>query len=178
MPELDCSSWAAWPKEAHRARREDARAAQRLPSRGVKHCFCGCGRRIPRFPLDLRGLNERGRLISERLAWALGLGVAPAPGASASGAHSAVEAGANRASWADEGAAHIAQLRDAMHGVRNADSISETTSDRWQTEGLYLEYLAVSKNGHPSISAWLEDHPDAGRELARSVPDAPSGHEG
>jgi len=32
-------------------------------------CFCGCGRQVSRFPLGIRTINKRGRMISERLAW-------------------------------------------------------------------------------------------------------------
>jgi len=33
-------------------------------------CFCGCGRQISRFPLGIRTVNKRGRMVAERLAWA------------------------------------------------------------------------------------------------------------
>jgi len=138
--------------------------------RAVKHCFCRCGRTISRFPLDLRGMNERGRLMSERLAWALDLGIAPGPGASKTGHRSATDAGADRAEWAEEGFSHVAELRDAMHRVSNPDSLPEGPSERWLAERLYLESLAVSERALSSLSAWLEDHPGAGQELARSVP--------
>jgi hypothetical protein len=115
-------------------------------------------------------MNERGRLMSERLAWALDLGIAPAPGASNPRHRSATEAGADRAEWAEEGFSHVAELRDAMHGVSNPDSLPESPSERWLAEGLYLESRAVSERALSSMSAWLEDHPEAGQELARSAP--------
>jgi hypothetical protein len=98
------------------------------------------------FPLDLRGMNERGRAISERLAWALALGVAPSPDATEPRrANAATEAGADRAEWVDEGLAHVAELRDAVHGAVNPDSVPESLGRRWEAEGQYLELLAVSK---------------------------------
>jgi hypothetical protein len=57
-----------------------------------------------------------------------------------------------------------------MHGAVDPDSVPETPSERWQAEGLYLEFLATSQRGLPALSAWLEQHPNGGRELARSVP--------
>ena len=135
----------------------------------MKHCFCGCGRRIPRFPRDLRGMNKRGREISERLAWALDLAIAPAPGASAPRI-GAVQAGADRAQWAKEGFSHLAELRDAIHGARPSDSVPESPSERWLAEGQYLELIVASKSQLPPITAWLDAHPDAGRELVRRVP--------
>jgi len=113
-------------------------------------------------------MNERGRVISERLAWALDLGMAPTPDSAEPTAHSAVEAGADRAEWAAQGFAHVAELRDALHGALAPDSVPESPSARWQAEGEYIEFLAVSKRGLPPVSTWLEEHPDAGEELARS----------
>jgi hypothetical protein len=117
-------------------------------------------------------MNERGREMSERLAWAVDLGIVPTGrDSSAKTTHSAVEAGADPAEWVDEGLAHIAELRDAMHLAVAPDSVPESPIERWQAEGQYLEHLAVSKRGLPPLSAWLKDHPDLDRELARSAPD-------
>jgi hypothetical protein len=116
-------------------------------------------------------MNERGRAISERLAWALALGVAPSLDApEPRSAHAATEAGADRAEWVDEGLAHVTELRDAVHGAINPDSVPESLGRQWEAEGQYLEFLAVSKNELPSLSAWVEDHPDACQELARRAP--------
>jgi hypothetical protein len=113
--------------------------------------------------------------MSERLAWALDVGVAPPPVSSQQKGHSVVEAGTDRAGWAKDGFALIAELRDAMHGVADPDSLPETPSDRWEAEGQYLESLAVSKRRLPSLAAWLEDHPDAGTKLARRAPEPVEG---
>jgi hypothetical protein len=105
-------------------------------------------------------MNERGLEISERLAWALDLDIAPVPGASAPRV-GAVEAGADRAQWAKEGFSHLAELRDAIHGARPPDSVPESPSERWLAEGQYLELIVASKSQLPPISAWLDTHPDA-----------------
>ena len=97
-------------------------------------------------------MNERGRAMSERLAWALALGVAPKPGSTKPEASSVTEAGAARAEWAAEGFSHLAELRDALHGVSNPDAVSASLSERWEAEGLYLESLAVSERKLPSMS--------------------------
>ena len=107
--------------------------------------------------------------MSERLAWALDLGIAARPSSSKTHVHSAVEAGTDRAGWVEDGIAHIAELRDAMHGAVGHDSVPESPSGHWEAEGLYLETLAVSKKELPPLSAWLEEHPDAGKDLARSA---------
>ena len=118
-------------------------------------------------------MNERGRAISERLAWALALGVAPSPDSPEHRrAHAATEAGADRAEWVDEGLAHVAELRDAVHGAVNPDSVPESLGRQWEAEGQYLELLAVSKNRLPSLSDWVEQHSDACQELARRAPGA------
>ena len=118
-------------------------------------------------------MNERGRAISERLAWALALGVAPSLDApKPRSAHAATEAGADRAEWVGEGLAHVAELRDAVHGAVNPDSVPESLGRQWEAEGQYLEFLAVSKKGTPSLSDWVKQHSDACRELARRAPEA------
>jgi len=105
--------------------------------------------------------------MSDRLAWALDLNIASVPKDTEPTIHRAVEAGADRTEWMKEGFVLVAELRDAMHGVKDADSIPESPSERWQAEGQYLEFLAVSKSRLPPLSAWLKGHPEAGRELAR-----------
>jgi hypothetical protein len=36
-------------------------------------CFCGCGRKVPRFPLGVRSVNRRGRRIAKDVALIEGL---------------------------------------------------------------------------------------------------------
>jgi hypothetical protein len=36
----------------------------------MAECFCGCGRAVSRFPLGIRTINRRGKMVSERLEWA------------------------------------------------------------------------------------------------------------
>ena len=59
-----------------------------------------------------------------------------------------------------------------MHGAVNPDSVPESLGRQWEAEGQYLELLAVSKNGLPSLSDWVEQHSDACQELARRAPGA------
>ena len=84
--------------------------------------------------------------MSERLAWARDLGMAPAPDSSEWTDHSAVEAGADRAEWSEAGSSYIAELRDAMHGVLDPVSLGDGPAGRWEAEGHYLEFLPY-RNG-------------------------------
>lgn len=46
----------------------ECRRSDRENCRMARDCFCGCGRRIPKFPIGTRAMNTRGKQVSERLS--------------------------------------------------------------------------------------------------------------
>jgi hypothetical protein len=107
--------------------------------RDVRHCFCGCGRAVPRFPLGMRSINKRGLMVAERLEWARAIDVPLAT-----------------KTWYDQGEAALDELRSAMHGEADPRSLDESAVRHWQREGLIYEGFAV-KSGRPAINTWLRE---------------------
>jgi hypothetical protein len=107
----------------------------------VTECFCGCGRRVPRFPLGTRAINKRGRLIEQRLAWARD--VMPNLG--------------DAAAWAEHGDEILAGLSRTVHGEFNPRLLDEAESREWMAYGRSIEAVAV-RAGHPPIKKWLAHH--------------------
>ena len=116
-------------------------------------CFCGCGRRIGRFPLGTRSVNDRGKIVAERLAWAMALGKATGKG---------------EPEWFENGLAIIISLQQAMHGEINIRELDESYVRNWQMFGLEMEY-AVVQDGATPINRWLEEERKAGR-TGREIP--------
>jgi hypothetical protein len=67
-------------------------------SEAMAACFCGCGRRIGRFPLFVRSANNVGQDVAQRLAWAR-----------------AVIGEKLNPEWAAEGEDYLRAIRDALH---------------------------------------------------------------
>jgi hypothetical protein len=104
----------------------------------MKRCFCGCGRPVRRFPLGLRSINTRGRLVRERLDWARETCADLDP------------------EWARQGEAILLQLRAAVHQEIDIKQVHplEPEVRRWQREGRELERQARVA-GAPSLRQWL-----------------------
>jgi hypothetical protein len=127
-------------------------------------CFCGCGRSISRFPLGIRAINRRGKLVVERLEWArahVGEDGEP-PG---------------RPEWLASGDEIVVMLRAVVHGepdpeleeTQNAmlanrakpalDGL-EVRTRRWIEEGRAVEALVVPRGAMP-INRWLKQSREA-----------------
>jgi hypothetical protein len=107
----------------------------------AKACFCGCGRKVPRFPLGLRSMNTRGRLVSDRLAWfevVVGF-----DGMSE-----------NIREWVEEGYQLIGELRAAMHGSVDPRELESGPSSVWLKYGRWIDSCARAE-GVPSLDSWL-----------------------
>jgi hypothetical protein len=118
-------------------------------------CFCGCGRKISRFPLGNRSINDRGRLVAERLGWAkarLGDKIDP--------------------DWIALGVYHLTAIQTAMHGDLDPRQLDEDDVRRWQLTGAGLEALDVQRGGTP-INTWLSQERQAGRS-GRWMPGDPA----
>ena len=110
----------------------------------ARECFCGCGRDIPKFPLGMRAINKRGRLVDERLEW----------GKALFGTSTEFD------EWFGTGEAILGDLQAAMHGELNPRSLDEDEVRQWQVYGRNMERVAV-ENGLPGVNAWLraDDEP-------------------
>lgn len=114
-------------------------------------CFCGCGRKISRFPLGKRSVNKRGQLVAERLAWA-----------------KAMMGDELDEDWVALGTYHVTAIQMAMHGEADPRELDESEVRRWQMYGVEMETLAVQLGGTP-INIWLMHEQQAGR-TGREVP--------
>jgi hypothetical protein len=103
----------------------------------MPRCFCGCGRKVPRFPLFIRSANNLGQDVAERLSWA-----------------QAVMDDKLDAEWAAEGQAHLEALRDATHGITHPREVENSALSRWLGYGRQIEVLAIEV-GAPGINVWL-----------------------
>ncbi len=86
----------------------------------MKDCFCGCGRRVPRFPLGIRSINRRGAQVIARLE--------------------EIERRGGReheelAGWFAEGEDIATSLAAAVHGELDPRSLDEQAVREWQAEG-------------------------------------------
>jgi hypothetical protein len=104
----------------------------------MKQCFCGCGRTVTRFPLGLRSINTRGRLVRERLDWAKDCHNEP------------------DSPWAQQGETILLQLQAAVHGEIDPAQINplEPEVREWQRYGRALERDARDSCA-PSLHQWL-----------------------
>ena len=103
-----------------------------------KECFCGCGRRVPRFPLGIRSINTRGRQVVNRLdhnhAVLSAAGIIDLEG----------ETGPAVTDWFDEGQRIAEDLSLATHGELDPNLLDERSVRDWQARGRELERLALS----------------------------------
>lgn len=88
-------------------------------------CFCGCGKRIPKFPLGIRSINKRGQQVRDRLEWAAANGVTPASSPDLTG-------------WFEDGHEIAQLLAGAMHGQVDPMTLDERSIRAWQAEGRSL----------------------------------------
>src|SRR4051794_15571785 len=111
-----------------------------LPEHGAMaaDCFCGCGTRVPRFPLGMRSVNKRGELVLDRLQWARRvLGDEPPE---------------DFDTWYEEGEEIVNAIADAMHGDRDVRELDERAIRHWQEYGRSMERVARSL-GAPGVRA-------------------------
>jgi hypothetical protein len=101
-------------------------------------CFCGCGRKIGRFPLFMRSANNVGQSVSERLGWA-----------------KAVIGDRLDLGWVAEGDDHVLKISEALHGNMHPRDIQESAISHWLAYGREIEALAVRANAAPPIILWL-----------------------
>jgi hypothetical protein len=118
----------------------------------ASECFGGCGLTIPRFPLGLRSINKRGKLVSERLAWA----------------EAVADANQKSPEWVEDGRAILAELRGAMHGEIDPRMVEEARVRHWQEYGWGIE-IAAKEAGLPVINEWLPSHAVDARRVAAGV---------
>jgi hypothetical protein len=129
----------------------------------VKECFCGCGRRIGKFPLGQRSINKRGQLVAERLAYARAMRDRPKPDAIAEEAWAEIHHG--DPDWYEHGEEIIAGIRAAMHGEADARALDPDESGEWLAYGGNAELVEVQMLGSPPINSWLLD-PESQRLVA------------
>ena len=148
----------------------------------MKQCFCGCGRDIPCFPLGIRSINTRGRLVAERLDWGA--------------AHAEVLRGIvgveDVNGWLDHGSVCRAMLQTIVHrdvadelegndelerwplalAMRETDAVDlaqEQTGD-WLKSGRELEAIAIGIGLQP-LNRWLKQRPSTPIEELEPQPD-------
>ncbi len=93
----------------------------------AKECFCGCGRKIQKFPVGTRAINTRGKQVSERLAFV-------------DDEHPHLkEQNEGIAVWVKQGYAIRAELVAAMHGETDPGALQEGAIREWQAEGRHIE---------------------------------------
>ena len=127
-------------------------------------CFCGCGRKVSRFPLGIRTINKRGSLVTSRLAWAR-----------------AYEADTElfRPEFFADGEQLVALFRTTVHGEVSPD-VDDATVREWmfamggggawdfaEREKVALDFLEQKS------SAWMKlgrDIERLGVEHARTMP--------
>jgi hypothetical protein len=105
-------------------------------------CFCGCGRKIPKFPLGIRSINTRGKQVTERLAfvddWPHLKNESPEIG-----------------EWVVQGKAIVAELEAAVHGDSDPRVLEEGPIRDWQTQGRNIEGFI---NQHlAAFGKWAKD---------------------
>jgi hypothetical protein len=117
----------------------------------TEECFCGCGVSVPRFPLRMRSMNTRERLMVERLVWYQAIfGTQPVTD--------------NLDQWASDGWRMIrGELMPAMHGEIDLRSIDSKPSAQWLKYGRGIDRVAQA-NGFPTLNRWLKQNPEAVRE--------------
>jgi hypothetical protein len=135
----------------------------------MAECFCGCGRSVPRFPLGIRTINKRGKLVRERYDWAYAhvneegkhIGEFELPGEEGEG------------TWLDQGTTLMAILRTIVHGEvgneikdsvhaaefaareKSALDAAEAFSSDWLKKGHLVEHYAVQDAGAMPFGTWL-----------------------
>lgn len=109
----------------------------------AKECFCGCGRKISKFPLGMRSINTRGRLVSERLEFV-------------DGEHPHLkEENDEIAAWCRRGYAFREELIAAMHGETDPRSLEERPIRAWQAEGREIERYI--KERYAKLGRWMRE---------------------
>ena len=136
----------------------------------MTECFCGCGRKVPRFPLGIRTINKRGQLVAERYDWAY-------PHVNEEGKHIGefeVPGEEGEGTWLEHGATLIAMLRTIVHGevgeeIKDSAHVEELAARHksgldatqafasdWLKQGWSIEYFAVTEAGATPIGTWLK----------------------
>lgn len=100
----------------------------------AKECFCGCGRKVPRFPLGMRSINTRGRQVVERLE--RNRDVLDAAGILGRESDEI-------AHWFGEGDAIVRSLSAATHGELDPNLLDEPHVRQWQARGREIERRAL-----------------------------------
>jgi hypothetical protein len=101
-------------------------------------CFCGCGTPVPKFPLGLRSVNKRGRLVLDRLVWARHVFDDQPP--------------EGFEHWYSEGEDIVESIADALHGEVDVRQLDERAIRHWQSYGRKMERVA-RRYGAPSVLA-------------------------
>ncbi len=86
----------------------------------MKECFCGCGRRAPRFRLGVRSVNRRGVQVVERLTEVERRGGRDYP---------------ELAEWFKQGEGIVATLAGVVHGEMARRSVDKQAVREWQEQG-------------------------------------------
>lgn len=103
-------------------------------------CFCGCGRKVPRFPLGLRSVNKRGRRIAKDVALIEGL--------LGSGLRSP-----NAEAFVEDGHGIEAKLAEAVHARTDPGPGTEAESRDFMRRA--RERFIVGRIGHAAKRAGL-----------------------
>jgi hypothetical protein len=107
----------------------------------ARECFCGCGRRIPKFPLGMRAMNKRGRQVSERLSLV-----------EDENSHM-IDENEEIAAWVEAGQGFRSELVAAMHGELDPSLVAETPIREWQAEGRNIERFI--KRQVAALGRWI-----------------------
>lgn len=125
----------------------------------AKECFCGCGRRIPKFPLGMRAMNTRGKQVSERLSLIQD-----------DNPHM-IEENDEIAAWVFGGLVYKDQLAGAMHGELDPSAVEEEPIREWQAEGRNIERFV--NESYARLGKWIKEEgwtpEQAAAEVKRGV---------
>jgi hypothetical protein len=96
----------------------------------AKECFCGCGRKAPRFPLGIRAINTRGRQVVTRVAR-----IEQLVGRDID--HAQIQ------QWYGDGEEIARALADAIHGEIDPRMLDESAVRAWQADGREIERVYI-----------------------------------
>jgi hypothetical protein len=94
-------------------------------------------------------MNKRGRLVSERLAWAKAV----------------MGAEQHFPEWVEEGRSIVAELREVAHGEIPPSFVDESHVRDWQRYGWGLE-AAAKAHGAAVVNEWLPSNRAAAERVA------------
>lgn len=116
---------------------------------------------VKMFPLGMRSMNKRGRLIAERIAWADEID----DEANEKFQHFAETILQEPLSESiDNGRLYLVYIRDAIHGDMDPGMVDPDQSGEWMKSMRDLEALAVQLQA-PPIKEWLRQ-PEAAELVA------------